>query len=70
MELSTLLDKLFPKLKEIQPSIIVDESNSCNTEICLRLELEQKDVKPFLDYYSSISNTDWINYRKTKAPEK
>ena len=38
----------------------LDENNP-SKETYVRLKIEEKDVKPFLDYFSSMSNTEWIN---------
>ena len=59
-------DTLFEKLKETLPSLTIDESISNNEEICLRVQIEEKDGQPFLDYFSRISNTEWINYTPPK----
>ena len=49
-------------------TFIIDENNA-SKEMCVRLEIEEKDVKPFLDYFSSMNNTEWINY-KAITPKK
>ena len=57
-------DKLFSTLKELSLTLIIDENNSSSEEMYVRLEIEEKDViKPFLVYFFSMSNTEWINYK-------
>ena len=62
-------DILFSILKELCLVLIIYENNSSNEEMCVRIEIEEKDVKHFLGYFSSMSNTEWINY-KTITPKK
>ena len=45
----------------------MDENNSSSKEMYVRLEIEEKGVKPFLDNFSSM--TEWINY-KIITPKK
>ena len=60
-------DALFSKLKKIYIclTLSIDENNA-SKEICD--EIIEKDVKLFMDYFSSMSNTGWINY-KTITPK-
>ena len=62
-------DTLFSTLKELSLTLIIDENNSSSEEMYAQLEIEEKHVKPFLDYFSSMSNTEWINY-KSITPKK
>ena len=65
-ETINLNDTLFSELKELHTTLVTGENNSCSKEICARLEIEEIDVEPFLDYFSRMSNTEWINYNASK----
>ena len=49
-------DTFHPKFKVLYRTFIFDEGNFNNEEIWLQLEIEEKDAKPFLDYFRSMSN--------------
>ena len=59
-------DALFSKLKKLCLTFIIDENNA-SKEMCDGIV--EKDVKLFPYYFSSTSNTEWINY-KTITPKK
>ena len=52
-------DTLFSKLKEFSLSSmkIIPIARKCT------LEMEEKNVNSFLGHFSSMSNSEWINYK-------
>ena len=55
-EIINFNDALFSKLKELYTTLITEENNSSGEKICVRLEIKEKDVEPFVDNFSSMSN--------------
>lgn len=67
---STFREEIFPNLKQLFPSAIIDEEESDEKEISLRLSINESEAETFPKHFSRLTNTEWIVYFKARKPEK